>query len=277
MFGVECQCLPLEAALAFSAVWKARLHSWRSHAEHCAPDSGIRCYWFRIPFIAGRNVIDSPASGANPFFCSAGNMILEPLSWAIGILLLGYCPSNKLFFTSETRVAIGGIQTESMRVQCVAAELQHVFLFFFCKAWHQLHLIYLNKVMLLSHLFAFQGHGDSPVASHRSFWPCTADPSCGLCPSVSFCLGPPFPRFLGVIKVRPWGCFPLTQHSGGDFDHGKIVRPVCFGQMRKQFHRPRPSNFGRELRRWPGACEVHQSQAVATGAGLARLAGLAER
>ena len=29
----------------------------------------------------------------------------------------------------------------------------------------------------------------------------------------------------GVIKVRKCGCFPLTHHLGGDFDHGKIMRP----------------------------------------------------
>ena len=30
----------------------------------------------------------------------------------------------------------------------------------------------------------------------------------------------------GVIKVRKCGCFPLTHHLGGDFDHGEIMRPV---------------------------------------------------
>ena len=28
------------------------------------------------------------------------------------------------------------------------------------------------------------------------------------------------------IKVRKWSCFPLTRHLGGDFDHGKIMRPA---------------------------------------------------
>ena len=30
----------------------------------------------------------------------------------------------------------------------------------------------------------------------------------------------------GVIKVSKWGCFPLTHHLGGDFDH---MRPVLSG------------------------------------------------
>ena len=39
-------------------------------------------------------------------------------------------------------------------------------------------------------------------------------------------LGSLFWRFLGVIKVRKWGCFPLTHHFGGDFDPGKIRGPA---------------------------------------------------
>ena len=39
-------------------------------------------------------------------------------------------------------------------------------------------------------------------------------------------LGSFFWLFLGVVKVRKCGCFPLTHHLGGDFDHGKIMRPV---------------------------------------------------
>ena len=27
------------------------------------------------------------------------------------------------------------------------------------------------------------------------------------------------------VKVRNWGCFPLTHHFRADFDHGKIMRP----------------------------------------------------
>ena len=29
-----------------------------------------------------------------------------------------------------------------------------------------------------------------------------------------------------VIQVREWGSFPLTDHLGGDLDHGRIRRPV---------------------------------------------------
>ena len=36
-----------------------------------------------------------------------------------------------------------------------------------------------------------------------------------------------------VIKVIKWGCFPLTHHLGGDFDHGKIMRPVILMTFRK--------------------------------------------
>ena len=37
--------------------------------------------------------------------------------------------------------------------------------------------------------------------------------------------------FLGVIKVRTWGCFPLTPPlNGGDFD-GKIMGPDVWGMQ----------------------------------------------
>ena len=42
----------------------------------------------------------------------------------------------------------------------------------------------------------------------------------------SVSLGSSFWPFLGVITVRKWGCFPLTHHLGGDFDHGRIMRPA---------------------------------------------------
>ena len=32
--------------------------------------------------------------------------------------------------------------------------------------------------------------------------------------------------FLGVIKVRNCGCFPLTHHLESDLDHGKLMRPA---------------------------------------------------
>ena len=34
---------------------------------------------------------------------------------------------------------------------------------------------------------------------------------------------------LGSVKVGKWGGFSLT-HLGGDFDHGKILRPVKNGE-----------------------------------------------
>ena len=39
-------------------------------------------------------------------------------------------------------------------------------------------------------------------------------------------LGSIYLTVLGVIKVSKWGRFPLTHHVGGDFDHGKIMRPM---------------------------------------------------
>ena len=32
--------------------------------------------------------------------------------------------------------------------------------------------------------------------------------------------------FLGVVKVRNWGGFPVNHHTWGDFDSGKIMAPV---------------------------------------------------
>ena len=43
---------------------------------------------------------------------------------------------------------------------------------------------------------------------------------------VCFPLGSLFWVFLGVVNVRKCGRFPLTHHLGGDFDHGKIMRPA---------------------------------------------------
>ena len=40
-----------------------------------------------------------------------------------------------------------------------------------------------------------------------------------------------------VIKVRKWGCSPLTHYFGGDFDHDKIMRPVFFGRGYGRFER----------------------------------------
>ena len=34
------------------------------------------------------------------------------------------------------------------------------------------------------------------------------------------------------VKVRTWGCFPLTHHLGGDFDHGKITRPAVSSEIK---------------------------------------------
>ena len=31
----------------------------------------------------------------------------------------------------------------------------------------------------------------------------------------------------GGGQSQKWGCFPSTRHLGGDFDHGKTMRPVC--------------------------------------------------
>ena len=30
----------------------------------------------------------------------------------------------------------------------------------------------------------------------------------------------------GGYQSQKWGCFPITHHLGGDFDHGKTMRPV---------------------------------------------------
>ena len=37
---------------------------------------------------------------------------------------------------------------------------------------------------------------------------------------------------VGVIKVKKCGGFPLTNHLAGDFDHGKIKRPVLSSHQR---------------------------------------------
>ena len=34
----------------------------------------------------------------------------------------------------------------------------------------------------------------------------------------------------GGYQSQKWGCFPLTHYLGGDFDHGKTMRPVSHQQ-----------------------------------------------
>ena len=52
-----------------------------------------------------------------------------------------------------------------------------------------------------------------------------------MAPSSDLLMGDPLKMLVDInwghyiIKVKQWGCFPLTHHLGGDFDHGKIMRP----------------------------------------------------
>ena len=48
----------------------------------------------------------------------------------------------------------------------------------------------------------------------------------GMDAKLAFVTGSLFSLFLGVVNVKTKGCFPLTYHLRGDFDHGKILGPV---------------------------------------------------
>ena len=89
------------------------------------------------------------------------------------------------------------------------------------------------------------------LSLHSTSLPAEGGPAAGSC-SVQkgarpFCRDHDVHVSSGVLKVRKWVCFPLTQLLRGDFDRGKITRPVLGTLTKRGPTEPQKLTFALDL------------------------------